>query len=109
MGIPTVLAFAKDKEILRRTGMQSVGMLDILFDSALNQRKPDIIPPAPIGRTLRTGAGLFLLIIGWFLSWSWLVMGIGAVLVFSAFYDRCPIYRAIIPRLKAMFRRSKET
>ena len=108
MGIPTVLAFAKDKEILRRTGMQSAGMLDILFDSAIKQRKPDIIPPAPIDRTLRTGVGLFMLIIGWFLGWSWWVMGIGAVLIFSAFYDRCPIYRAIIPRINAMFRRSRE-
>jgi thioredoxin 1 len=103
-----VLSFAKDKEIMRRTGMQSAGMLEILFDSALNQRKPDIIPPAPIDRTLRTGAGLFMLIIGWYLGWSWLVMGVGVVLIFSAFYDRCPIYRAILPRIKAMFRHPKE-
>jgi thioredoxin len=109
MGIPTVLAFAKDKEILRRTGMQSAGMLDLLFNAAVNRRKPDIIPPAPMDRTIRTGAGMFMLIIGWFLGWSWPIMGVGAVLIFSAFYDRCPIYRAIIPRLNAMFQKSKGT
>jgi hypothetical protein len=35
------------------------------------------------------------------------VMGIGGVLLFSAFYDRCPIYRAIVPRLAALFHRPK--
>ena len=109
MGIPTVLAFAIEKEILRRTGTQSAGMLDILFDSALNQRKPDIIPPAPMDRTLRTGVGLFMLVIGWYIGWSWWVMGIGALLLFSAFYDRCPIYRAIVPRVKAILRRPTDT
>lgn len=110
MGIPTVIAFDKEKEILRRTGMQTPDMLEILFDSALNRRRPDIIPPAPMDRILRTGAGLFLLGIGWFyqLSWSWLIMLLGAVVVFSAFYDRCPVYRVVAPKVLSLFRRSSE-
>jgi len=108
MGIPTVVAFAKDKEILRRTGMQSASMLEILFDAAVNQRRPDIIPPAPNDRILRTAAGMILLLMGLFAGGSWWLIGIGAVLVFSAFYDRCPIYRAIIPRVKAMFRQPRQ-
>jgi thioredoxin len=107
IGIPTVIGFANGKEILRRTGMQSVEMLDILFDSALHQRKPAIIPPAPVDRLIRSVFGLALLISGWVLSHSILVMGIGGVLLFSAFYDRCPIYRALVPRLATLFRRSK--
>jgi thioredoxin len=106
MGIPTVVGFAGGKEILRRTGMQSAEMLDIFFDATLHQRKPDIIPPAPIDRLIRSGAGLALIILGWFVGQSILLMGIGGVLLFSAFYDRCPMYRAIIPRLAAIFRRS---
>jgi thioredoxin len=107
MGIPTVVGFAGGKEILRRTGTQSAEMLDIFFDATLHQHKPDIIPPAPIDRLLRSGAGLAFMVLGWFYGQSILLMGVGGVLLFSAFYDRCPIYRAVFPRLAAMFRRSK--
>jgi thioredoxin len=99
MGIPTVIGFAGGKEILRRTGMQSAEALDILFDSTLHQRKPTMIPPAPIDRLIRSGAGLAFIALGWFTGQSILLMGIGAVLLFSAFYDRCPIYRSVIKRL----------
>jgi thioredoxin len=106
MGIPTILGFAGGKEILRRTGMQSAQALDILFDATLNQRKPAMIPPAPIDRLIRSGAGLALITLGWFTGQSLLLMGIGGVLLFSAIYDRCPIYRAISSRLSSLFRRS---
>jgi thioredoxin len=103
MGIPTVIGFAGGKEIMRRTGVQTVEMLDILFDAALNQRKPDVIPPAPLDRVLRTAAGIAFLALGWFWGPSILLMVLGGALVFSAFYDRCPIYRAVVPRIKALF------
>jgi len=107
MGIPTVVGFAGRKEILRRTGMQSVGALDIIFDATLNQRKPAIIPPAPVDRLIRSAGGLALIALGWFSGHSILLMGMGGVLLFSAFYDRCPIYKAIVPRLAVLFHRSK--
>lgn len=105
MGIPTVVGFAGGKEILRRTGVQSAEMLDVIFDATLHQRKPAIMPPAPLDRLIRSVAGLSFIALGW-LSWhSILLVAIGGVLVFSAFYDRCPIYRAIVPRLTALFHR----
>ena len=107
MGIPTIIGFVGGKEILRRTGMQSAEALDILFDATLHQRKPAIIPPAPIDRLIRSGAGLALMTLGWFSGHFILLIGIGAVLLFSAFYDRCPIYKAIFPRLKALFQRAR--
>lgn len=107
MGIPTVIGFAGGKEILRKTGMQSAETLDIIFDATLHQRKPAVIPPAPIDRFIRSGAGLALIALGWFYGQSFLLIGIGAVLLFSAFYDRCPIYNAIVPRITAFFRRGQ--
>ena len=107
MGIPTVVGFAGGKKILRRTGIQSAEALDIIFDSTLHQRIPAIIPPAPIDRLIRSGAGLALIALGWFSGQSILLMGIGGVLLFSAFYDRCPIYKAVVPRLTALFQRAK--
>lgn len=110
MGIPTVLAFSKDQEILRRTGMQTAAMLDVLFQAAEQRRKPDILPPAPIDRVLRSAAGLALLALAFFLTQNTLLTVVGAALgvglLFSAFYDRCPVYRAIAPRVKAWFRKS---
>jgi hypothetical protein len=87
--------------------MQSAGALDILFDATLKQRKPVIFPPAPIDRLIRSAGGLALIAVGWFSGHSILLMGIGGVLLFSAFYDRCPIYKAIVPRLATFFNRSK--
>jgi thioredoxin 1 len=106
MGIPTVIAFAQGKQILRRTGVQSAEMLDILFDSALNQRKPAFIPPAPLDRLLRIIVGIVLLVLGWFYGQYWTLYILGGVVLFSAFYDRCPIYRAIAPRVMSLFNRS---
>lgn len=108
-GIPTVIAFAGGVEILRRTGVQSAQALDMLFEAALNGRKPDVIPPAPVDRIIRTAAGLALAALGWFYGQSVIMMGVGGVLIFSAFYDRCPIYRAIVPALLRRFRASGKT
>ena len=107
MGIPTVVGFADGKEILRRTGMQSAQALDILFDSTLHQRKPAVMPLAPVDRLIRSGAGLAFITFGWLYGHSILLMGIGGALLFGAFYDRCPIYKAIAPRLKAFFQHSR--
>lgn len=105
MGIPTVVGFADGKEILRRTGMQSPAALDIIFDSTLQRRKTAIIPPAPIDRWIRSGVGFALIGLGLFTDQSILLMGLGGVMLFSAIYDRCPVYRAVVPRLKALFQR----
>lgn len=106
MGIPTVIGFSGGKEVVRRTGGQSAEGLDILFDATLHDRKQVVIPPAPLDRIVRSFSGVALLILGWFYSQSILLMLVGAVVLFSAFYDRCPVYRAIAPRVKALFHRS---
>ncbi len=104
-GIPTVIGFSHGKEILRRTGMQSAQMLDLIFDAALNERKPIVMPLAARDRVLRVIGALALLIIGWFFGHSIIFLAPGAVLLFAAVYDRCPIYRAIIPRLRSWLQR----
>jgi thioredoxin 1 len=86
--------------------MQSAQALDILFDSTLNERKPSVMPLAPIDRILRAFGGLALLVIGWIMGQSIILIALGAVLLFSAVYDRCPIYNAIAPRLAALFHKS---
>jgi len=105
-GIPTVIGYSHGKEILRRTGMQSAQALDILFESTLNERKPAVMPLTSRDRIFRVLGGLALLVVGWFMGQSILLFALGAILLFSAVYDRCPIYRAIMPRLAALFHKS---
>ena len=107
MGIPTVVGFADGKEILRRTGAQSAEGLGVIFDATLNRRKSANIPPAPIDRLIRSGAGLALIALGWYSGQSILLIGLGGVLMFSAVYDRCPIYRAVFPKLGSLFHHPK--
>lgn len=111
MSIPTLVGFAGGKEVLRRSGVQSPEVLDILFDSLAHQRAPGILPLAPVDRILRTGIGVVFLALGWtnrdVLPLGLLLLGLGAVALFSAVYDRCPIYRAVAPRVKAFFSRTK--
>ncbi len=105
-GIPTVIGFSHGKEILRRTGIQSAKTLDLLFEATVNGRKPDVMPVATRDRILRIVIGLALLIIGWFGSHSLILLAPGAIVLFSAIYDRCPVYRAIAPRLASLFHKA---
>jgi thioredoxin 1 len=106
MGIPTVLAFSGGKEVMRRSGMQQADALRVVFEAAAAGEKPAIIPPTPIGRILRTTAGIGLLVAGWFFDRSIILFAAGGILIFSAFYDRCPVYRAVAQRVKAMIKRT---
>jgi thioredoxin 1 len=107
MSIPTVIGFANGKEILRRSGMQSADTLEIIFDAVLHQRKPVIMPPTPIGRLIRSMGGFALIVGGWLIGRSILLIVLGAILLFSAFYDRCPIYKAVAFRVKGLFEHSR--
>jgi thioredoxin len=108
MSIPTVIAFANGQEIVRRTGMQSENMLDVIFDAALNRRKPVVMPLAPAARIFRVFIGLGLVVIGWFVVRSVILIGLGGIFLFSAVYDRCPIYRAVVSKIKALLQSTKE-
>ncbi|MCX6054750.1 MAG: thioredoxin domain-containing protein [Chloroflexi bacterium] len=108
MSIPTVIGFAKGEEILRRTGMQTQGMLEFFFETTLSQKKPAIMPPAPAARLFRTILGLAVAALGWFVGHSIWIVIVGGIVVFSGYYDRCPILRAIAPRIKTLFQPSKK-
>ncbi len=109
MGIPTTIGFAQGTEIVRKTGVQSVESLDIVFDATLHQRSAVILPPATADRWIRSIIGMLLIILGWLLFHSWVIPAIGAVVLFSAFYDRCPIFRAVAPRIISLLKKSQKS
>jgi thioredoxin 1 len=107
-GIPTLIAYRDGQEVGRRTGAASATVLSSLFESALIGKKPEQTRPELTDRFLRLGAGLALIGLAIFRGLSGtslLLAGLGAVIMFTAVYDRCPIYRMVSMRLKGLFQR----
>lgn len=99
-GVPTTLAFRGDQEVMRSTGAQPLNSLARLFDAALTGEKP----AAPAGipareRLLRVIVGLGIILLTGYLGQSFFGYAAGGVVLFTAFYDRCPVWQALAPRL----------
>jgi thioredoxin len=92
--IPSMIAIADGAELFRRSGVQSAENLRGFFTAAQEKQST---PPglAPTERLLRAGAGFALLAAAIFLPTARLLAIPAAVLLFSAVYDRCPIYHAV--------------
>ena len=108
-GIPTLIAFHAGQEIGRRTGAGSATVLQSLFEAALSGNKPVRAEPAPVDRLLRLGVGLALVglaVLSGLSGVRWLLAGIGGLIMFTAIYDRCPIYRMVSTQLKEIFRKN---
>lgn len=98
MGIPTLIGYAQGKRIFRKTGGQGEKSLRGLFEAVLgNQTVPSGL--RPLDRLLRLGSGIAVGLYGWLNGPNYLLLGIAFILAFSAIYDRCPLYRAVAPRL----------
>lgn len=106
-GIPTVVAFREGREVARRVGAGSPQALAGLFEAALSGEAPSATV-APFDRVLRlaTAAALFWLAYSaGFSGWNALLAVAAGVVAFWAVHDRCPIWQALGPRLKALFNR----
>lgn len=101
MGIPTLVAFSGEQETFRNTGVRTLKQLQEIFASAL-AGKPAVRALAGGERFLRAGAGLGLAGLGLLAgSSAWPLFIAAGLVVFSAVYDRCPVYRALVGMLKA--------
>ncbi len=98
-GVPTILGYKDQKLIFRRSGAHSKAQLKHLAEVLLGNETA--MPSISVtDRIIRSVAGLALLWMGSTISPSWLWFGLGFLLIFSAFYDRCPIFQAIVRQLK---------
>lgn len=93
LGIPTVLTVRNGKEIGRVTGAQNEAGYRAMFEAVAEGREIKV-PLTSFDRSLRLGAGLLFVIIG-INTGNWLVAGIGGIIAFMGFYDRCPIWQAL--------------
>jgi thioredoxin len=107
-GIPTLIAYHNGVEVTRRTGAASPEVMAGLFEAALVGAKPTSTGLALNDRLLRLGVGAVLVGFAWQagLSGVYLALaGLGGIVLFSAVYDRCPIYKAVSARLGEVFGR----
>ncbi len=93
MGIPTMIAFRDGEVAVRKTGGQTEAAYRAIFEALLQEGEVKV-PMAPLDRFMRLGTGAFLLLLGFNLSYWWL-MAIGGVVAFLGIYDRCPIWAAV--------------
>jgi len=103
--IPTLIVYRGVEELARRTGAQPQAALAELFQAALEGEAPPLRGLATADRILRLFAGSALLLLGWAAGPSWLLLGVAAVVLFSAVYDRCPVWQALSPRLSRLLDR----
>lgn len=103
MGIPTMVGFRDGKEVARRVGMQPEPQIAAFFESVLTG-EPAVRGMSAFTRLLRLASGLALAAIGWFSAQSWFLLVLGGVVMFSAVYDRCPVYKAVSGRIKELLK-----
>ncbi len=94
LSIPTMIVYGKGDIMLRRTGIQPEKVIRDLFLAAEGKEIPQH-GPVMFQRILRVVGSLVLAVIAWYSGQSILLYILAAIVLFSAVYDRCPIFRAI--------------
>jgi thioredoxin len=101
-GVPTLIVYRQGQELARRTGAQPEEAIRALFSAAASGAAPTRSGLPNGERLLRLGAAFALAAAGWALGPSLPLLAIAGVVFFSGVYDRCPIWRALSPRLAGL-------
>lgn len=101
-GIPTLIVYRDGKETLRQVGAKPASALQNLFESLATGNVPAQAGLSNGVRFLRFGVGIAVAGIALATHMSWIYLVIGGMLMFSAVYDRCPIWRALTTQIKKM-------
>lgn len=108
MGIPTLLIYRDGQEVARRTGLQSVDALRSIFDALLvsdsNGAVTRIAGLSDTERWLRLTTGAILVALPLLMGWSPFLAVVGAIVLFSGVYDRCPLWQALTAKLRSASR-----
>ncbi len=103
-GIPTMIGYNKGQEVTRRTGAMTAENV-LGFFAAVEENKPFSRTLSGVERLMRILPALFLLIFGYLNGPNYWLIALGAVILFTAFHDRCPIYKAVTAQLREKFRK----
>jgi thioredoxin 1 len=100
--LPTLIVYKGGNESLRFTGAKSANALRSLFKTLVEGGALTQPGLATAQRILRLGTGLVLIGIGVVGHAGWFLIGIGGMIMFTAIYDRCPIWRALTDRYRKL-------
>lgn len=101
-GIPTLIVFRNGQETQRYVGAKSSSTLKSLFEALATGGET---LPANLGTTdrlIRLGGGVALAGIWAVADGHWLLLVMAGALMFSAIYDRCPLWKAVTTRFKQL-------
>lgn len=104
-GIPTTLVFQGEREIMRTTGAQPQSSLAKMFEAALSGEPVQKAGISLSDRVIRVALGLGLVLVTLFTHQSILWYALGGIILFTAVYDRCPIWQALSPHLSRLIKR----
>ena len=99
-GIPTILGYQDGQEVIRYVGVKPKNEMQSLFDSLSRGQVPTSAGLSNWDRLLRLSAGTLVLILALSNHMHWSILGMGGILLFSAVYDRCPIWKVLTTRIK---------
>ena len=99
-GIPTMISYDHGKEVLRYVGVKPRSELQALFESLATGSVPKGNGLSGWDRIIRLIAGVIVVGLGWQNPYSWVFLTLGGILMFSAIYDRCPVWKAITTQFK---------
>jgi thioredoxin len=101
-GIPTLIIYRGGEETLRYVGAKPASTLKMLFETLAAGGAPMPSGLSNWERFIRFGAGMVVAGVGWVTQANWIFLILGGVLMFSAVYDRCPIWRALTGQFKKL-------
>ncbi len=97
MGIPTLLIVRNGKIVKRYTGAQSEATYRQIFAALASDGQMDLVLSRG-ERIIRLALGASLLLFALLSQIYWLT-GVGLLLLYLAYYDRCPAWQALRARL----------
>lgn len=105
-GIPSLLVYRGEQEVMRSAGAQPQSGLERLFEAAVTGDIPPRPAMSPTNRLLRLGLGLAIVLLSLYTHQSWVYLALGGVILFSAVYDRCPVWQALSSRFSQIVKKT---
>ena len=105
--IPTLIGFKDGEEVARSIGNKSYKALAQFFEGILTGEEVKTSGLTMTDRVLRFFAGIVLLFIAWWGNNSVVLYTISVIVIFSAFYDRCPIWQTLTIWISNLVHRKK--
>jgi thioredoxin 1 len=99
-GIPTLVVFRAGIESFRHVGAKPARAYRSLFESLASGHVPSRAAMSNSQRSLRLAAGLAIIAYAFSASSNWFVFVLGGLVLFTAVYDRCPIWRVVVAQVK---------